>query len=57
MSHHDYRRETRHQALELLIRWEGGCNATTLGEIFSLDRTNAGRDFRDYRAPLRGNRI
>mgnify|MGYP003149251771 FL=1 len=54
MSHHDYRRETRHQALELLIRWEGGCNATTLGELFSLDRTNAGRDFRDYRARFGG---
>ena len=54
MSHHDDRRETRHQALELLIRWEGGCNATTLGELFSLDRTNAGRDFRDYRVRFGG---
>lgn len=54
MSHHDYRRETRQQALELLIRWEGGCNATTLGDLFSLDRTNAGRDFRDYRSRFGG---
>jgi len=54
MSHHDYRRDVRQQALELIIRWEGGCNATTLGEMFALDRTHAGRDFRDYQARFGG---
>lgn len=54
MSHYDYRLESRQRAFELLVRWEGGCNATTLGDLFSLDRTNAGKDIRDYQSRFGG---
>lgn len=46
----DFSREERYRALEILLMWEGSCNASRLSELFQVRRENVSRQIQDYRA-------
>ncbi|GBO90450.1 WYL domain-containing protein [Marinobacter salsuginis] len=50
----DFSREDRYRAMEVLLQWEGACNASRLSELFRVRRENVTRHIQEYRAEFPG---
>ncbi len=46
---HEFARHDRYRAFEILLWWEGSCNASDLSALFNVRRENVSRDIRAYR--------
>lgn len=45
----EFSREDRYRAMEVLLQWEGACNASRLSTLFNVRRENVSRHVQDYR--------
>jgi predicted DNA-binding transcriptional regulator YafY len=50
----EFSRQDRYRAMEVLLNWEGGCNASRLGRLFNVRRENVTRYIQDYRETYPG---
>lgn len=50
----DFSREDRYRAMEVLLQWEGACNASRMSDLFRVRRENVTRHIQEYRAEFPG---
>lgn len=50
----EFSREDRYRAMEVLLQWEGTCNASRLSALFSVRRENVSRHVQEYRSAFPG---
>lgn len=46
---HEFARHDRYRAFEILLWWEGACNASDLSVLFNVRRENVSKDIKAYR--------
>jgi hypothetical protein len=46
----EFARHDRYRAFEIMLWWEGACNATDLSALFNVRRENVTKDIQSYRA-------
>lgn len=46
---HEFARHDRYRAFEILLWWEGACNASDLSALFNVRRENVSKDIKAYR--------
>lgn len=53
----DFSRQDRYRVMEILLNWEGACNASRLGRLFNVRRENITRYIQDYRETYPGQMV
>lgn len=53
----EFSRQDRYRVIEILLNWEGACNASRLGRLFNVRRENVTRYIQDYRETYPGQMV